>query len=29
MMLLFGLSLGWIRRPLINRLVTFAGDADA
>jgi len=29
MMLIFGLTLGWIRRPLINRLVTFAGDANA
>lgn len=29
MMLVFGLMLGWIRRPIIEKLTTFAGDANA
>ncbi|WMS42797.1 hypothetical protein RDV64_22540 [Acuticoccus sp. MNP-M23] len=28
-MLIFGLILGWIRRPLIDKLTTLAGDANA
>ena len=29
MMLLFSLLLGWIRRPLIEKITSFAGDANA